>query len=133
MAPLSVLPGRLRFESNSLIGSKEGCLLLEESLFSVQGVSEASASHRTGRILVRFDENLVSRSEIEGHLAAALQAVAVQKERGPELSPVRRAAPSRAGSSSSGVGHFVMEMALHAFLPAPLDLLLPTAATVFRR
>lgn len=132
MAPLSVLPGRLRFESNSLIGSKEGCLLLEDSIFSVHGVSEAFASHRTGRVLVRFDESLVTRSEIEEHLGQALQAVAMQREKGPELPSVRRAAPSR-GASSSGVGHFVMEMALHAFLPAPLDLLLPTAATVFRR
>lgn len=132
MAPLSVLPGRLRFETNSLIGSRDACLLLEDVILSVWGVSEASASHRTGRVLVRFDENLVTRGEIEGHLGRGLQAVAMQKERGAEFSQVRRSAPSR-GASSSGVGHFVMEMAFHAFLPAPLDLLLPTAATVFRR
>jgi len=132
MAPLSVLPGRLRFETSSLIGSRDGSLLLEESILSVQGVSEVSASHRTGRVLVRFDENLVTRSEIEAHLGQALQAVAVQKEGGSRFSQVRRAVPSR-GASSTGVGHFVMEMALHAFLPAPLDLLLPTAATAFRR
>jgi hypothetical protein len=134
MAPLSVLPGRLRYETNSLIGSKEGCFLLEDSILSVQGVKEASASHRTGSVLVRFDESLVTRSEIEGHLDRALQAVAIQKEKGAGLPQFQRVTPSRgASASSSGVGHFIMEMALHAFLPAPLDLLLPTAATVFRR
>lgn len=132
MAPLSVLPGRLRFEANSLIGSREACLQLEDNILSMGGVNEASASHRTGRILVRFDDKLVTRSEIEAQLGRALEAAATQKERGPQSSPIRRSAASRA-ASSSGVGHFMMEMALHAFLPAPLDLLLPTAATVFRR
>lgn len=132
MAPLSILPGRLRFETNSLIGSKDGCLVLEDSILSVQGVSEASASHRTGRVLVRFEESLVTRSEIEGHLGRALKAVVMQMERGADFVPVRRSAAYRE-ESSSGVGHFLMEIAIHAFLPAPLDLLLPTAATVFRR
>ena len=132
MAPLSVLPGRLRFQTNSLIGSKERCLLLEDGIFSVPGVSEASASHRTGTILVKYDESVVTRSEIEGHLGRALQDVVMHKEGGAGVPRVRRSAPSQA-APSSGVGHFVMEMALHAFLPAPLDLFLPTAATVFRR
>ena len=132
MAPLSVLPGRLRFETNSLIGSRNACLLLEDALMSVRGASETSASHRTGRVLVRFEESLVTCGEIEAHLGRALQAVVMRQERGSEFSPVRRNAASR-NASSPGVGHFFMEMALHAFLPAPLDLLLPTAATVFRR
>jgi hypothetical protein len=131
MAPLSVLPGRVRFESSSLIGSKEGCLLLEDAVSSVQGVTEASASHRTGRVLVLFDEKLVSRGEIEAHLGQALRAVAERKERGDRPVQVRPSAPAR--GTSSGVGHFVMELALHAFLPAPLDLLLPMAATGLRR
>lgn len=131
MAPLSVLPGRLRFEANCLVGSKEGCASLEESVLSVPGISEASASHRTGRVLVRFDESLITLSEVEEHLGTALRSVAEQKETGAKYLPARRAVPSR--EATSGVGHFVMEMALHAFLPAPLDLLLPTAATVLRR
>lgn len=132
MAPLSVLPGRMRFEAVCLMGSKDGCTCLEDAILSVTGVSEASASHRTGRVLVRFDEKLISRSEIEEQLGMALQSVAKQKETGAAYLPVRRNVHSREGSSP-GVGHFVMEMALHAFLPAPLDLLLPTAATAFRR
>lgn len=127
MAPLSVLPGRVRFETNSLIGCKEGCVLLEESILAVKGVIEASASHRTGRVLVRFDEGLVTRGDIEGHMARALRAVVTPGERAAGTQSVRLKAPSR--DSSTHAGHFVMEMALHAFLPAPLDLLLP----VFRR
>lgn len=130
MAPLSVLPGRVRFESQCLIGKKQACLLLEEVL-SVHGVQESSASHRTGRILIRFDEKLISRDEIEKLLGRALKAVALQKE--CECKPSAPCRGSSASESNSGVGHLVMEMALHALLPGPLDLLLPVAATAFRR
>ena len=44
MAPLSVLPGRVRFEASILIGSEEGCDLIEEKITSIEGVVEASAS-----------------------------------------------------------------------------------------
>ncbi|WP_026840041.1 HMA2 domain-containing protein [Citrifermentans bremense] len=128
MAPLSVLPGRLRFEANCLTGRGKVCELLEESMRSLPGVSEVSASHRTGRVLVRFDEAAVSRTEIEGHLTSSLQTVSLHKENG-DLAQLRRISSDR---NESSVGHFVMEMALHAFLPAPLDFLLP-AATAFRK
>lgn len=131
MAPLSVLPGRVRFEASCLLGCREGCLHLEESMLSVKGVSEASASHRTGTVLVRYDEGLVSRCDIEEEVVRALQAAATPGEREAGAQPVRRKAPSR--GSSSHTGSFVMEVALHALLPAPLDLLLPAAATAFRR
>ncbi len=132
MAPLSVLPGRVRFEASILIGCKEGCLLLEESMLSVQGVIEASASHRTGRVLVRFDESTVTRSDIEEQVGRALQAISTPGDRKTGVCAVRWKAPSR-GASSSHAGNFVIEMALHALLPAPLDILLPAAATVLRR
>ena len=131
MAPLSVLPGRVRFESSRLIGWKEECLLLEESLRAMPGVSEASASSRTGRVLVRFNEDLISRPAIEEELTRAMQAVTDGTVKG-KTAPVGRKAAA-VGASSPSAGHFVMELALHTLLPAPLDLLLPAAATVFRR
>lgn len=130
MAPLSVLPGRLRFEASSLNGDEERCLLVVESVMSVPGVKEASASHRTGRVLITFDDKMVTREEVEAHLGKALQAATTSGEERRQF-PLRRNSPSR--ETRPGVGHFMMEMALHAFLPAPLDLLLPTAATAFRK
>lgn len=131
MAPLSVLPGRLRYEAKGLIANAEGCAMLEKNIQSLKGVSEISSSHRTGRVLVRFDEEVVSRCEIEAQLERALQEVHEQKESGTGLPAMRRSTTVR-GDSSHGVGHFVMEMALHAFLPAPLDLLLPAASALRR-
>lgn len=132
MAPLSVLPGRVRFEASCLLGCKEGCHLLEERMLAMPGVIEASASHRTGTVLVRFDEGLVSRSEIEGFVKKALAAAAAPGERTSKALPLLRKSPA-SGVSSSPAGHFFMEVALHALLPAPLDFLLPVAATAFRR
>lgn len=132
MAPLSVLPGRVRFETNSLVGCREECLLLEEYMLSKQGVVDVAASHRTGRVLVKFDEGLVTRSDIEGYLEKALKAAAddpMKKEAAP-LSVTRK---SPASGNSSHAGHFVMEVALHALLPSPFDFLLPVAATALRR
>lgn len=131
MAPLSVLPGRIRFEASCLIANGGGCDLLERNILALQGVSEITSSPRTGRVLVRFDEGIVSRSEIEARLEQALRAVRELKDAAPEHPTSRRSSTAR-GESSPGIGHFVMEMALHAFLPAPLDLLLP-AATALRR
>lgn len=131
MAPLSILPGRVRFETSRLVGCPEECILLEEALLSMPGVIEASASHRTGRLLVRFDESLVTRGDVEEGVGKALQAAAAG-ERKTGAVPVRRKSPA-GGAPTSSAGQFVMEVALHALLPAPLDLLLPAAATVFRR
>lgn len=130
MAPLSVLPGRVRFEAGILTGSEEGCDFVEGKMISLEGVIEASASHRTGRVLVRYDESLVTRSDIEGHMRSALQAVATPGEKEAMVKSHRRRTSSR---GVSGTGSFLMEMALHALIPAPLDLLFPAAATVFRR
>ena len=130
MAPLSVLPGRLRYEAATLIGNQEGCHLVEDALGSLPGVKEASASHRTGRILVLFSEEIVPRIEVEARLHEAVKAAAGAKREGATIPQLRRNAASR--EASSGMGHFVMEMALHAFLPGPLDLLLPAASALRR-
>ncbi|ADI86015.2 hypothetical protein KIP69_15875 [Geobacter sulfurreducens] len=128
MAPLSVLPGRVRFETCRLVGCEEECILLEESILSMHGVMEASASHRTGRVLVRFDEALVTRVDIEERLTRTLESVTAGERRTGAV-PARR----KNVDSGSSAGHFIVEMALHTLLPAPLDLLLPAAAAVLRR
>jgi hypothetical protein len=131
MSPLSVLPGRVRYETERLVGCREGSLLLAESLLAVNGVREASASHRTGRVLVKYDERCATRSDIEAHLGRTLQEVlnAAESEKAAPYLP----RPDRSPGGAFSAGQFVMEMALHALLPAPLDLLLPAAATMLRR
>lgn len=127
MAPLSVLPGRVRFESRSLVGSLEKCLHLEERICALAGITEASANHRTGRVLVRFDERLVSRGALERQVNQAL--LTLETAESPQGPLPSRRKPSR-DAATTGTGNFLMEVALHAFLPAPFDLLLPAAAAL---
>lgn len=131
MEPVSVLPGRVRLQPKGLVGCRDGSLFLEERIRSVNGVKEVSASHRTGTVLVRFDEVLLSRGKLEREVKRALLDILAQTDVKPAgfaaLSSTYRAA------SASHAGQFLMEMALHLFVPAPLDLLLPAAATVFRK
>jgi len=132
MAPVSAVPGRVRFETNRLLGRSRDCLMIEEALHKLPGVLEASVSHRTGRILVRFDVGRVTQGEIEAELASVLRSALEAEPAEAAHLPVRHR--SVAGDDSNfHVGHVAMDMLLHALLPAPLDLLLPAAATAFRR
>jgi len=128
MAPLSVLPGRVRFEIPTLVGRGDGCRVFKVKLLSEKGVKEASANYRTGRVLIRFDEKMISRAEMDICLSKALQAAESTAENYGIVSP-------RTASSDNPLpgGRLIMEMVAHAMLPAPLDLIFPAAMDMFRR
>ena len=128
MAPLSVLPGRVRFEIPTLVGREDGCRVFEDRLLSEKGVKEAAANFRTGRVLVRFDEKMISRAEMDICLRKALQAAESTAENHCIVSP-------RTAASDNPLpgGRMIMEMVAHAMLPAPLDMILPAAVDMFRR
>ncbi|MEW6593630.1 MAG: HMA2 domain-containing protein [Thermodesulfobacteriota bacterium] len=132
MAPLSILPGRIRLATKGLMGRWDGCCLLEGKLRAVEGVTHASANPRTGRILISYDETLASRDDIENEVRKALQDIdAADEQKSERHPPFRRRALDIAVPSPTG--HVLMDVALHVLLPAPLDLLLPAAATLLRR
>jgi hypothetical protein len=135
MSPLSVLPGRVRYGINALKGCQEKSEQLAGHILATGGVTEATVSHRTGSVLVCFDETRVSRDELELQLQKALQAAAEPCPGALATQP--RPAPVTASVAPPAVGltagELFLEVALHALLPAPLDLLLPAAATVLRR
>ncbi len=62
---LSSLPGRVRFECAELVGRPDICSLMESAIAATKGVSEASANHRTGRVLVHFNGNIISWSDVQ--------------------------------------------------------------------
>ena len=128
MALLSVLPGRVRFEFSGLVGRRNGCKICEGNLLAVKGVMEASANHRTGGVLVRFDEKLISRAELDICLRKALEAAEAAEENKAHTPP-----GTAAGDNSYPAGRLVMEMVIHAILPAPLDFILPAAMGMLRR
>ncbi len=64
MSPLSVLPGRIRFENWCLIGKAHVCEYLQQRIGEIAGVIETSANQRTGRVLVWYDEKHIEGQDL---------------------------------------------------------------------
>lgn len=130
MAPVSLLPGRARFECRRLLGREELCGRLQAELESLTGILEVAANPRTGRVLVRYEEPVLSRLQVETCLGRALDVVEAMGGSAP-VANLPKPGPRRTIPFSAK--DLVADMALHALLPSPLDLLIPAAATALRR
>lgn len=129
MAPLSILPGRVRFEDRRLFGNRQRSRHLETTIAAVPGVLMISSSHRTGRILVEFNELQLSRENLVQHIKGALHGDIPLAT--SDTSTMTPAIPGKTPAFFSG--SMFADMALHLLLPAPLDLLLPAIGPTFRR
>ncbi|MCC6345790.1 MAG: hypothetical protein IT388_01230 [Nitrospirales bacterium] len=128
MSPLSVLPGRIRFEDRSLIGKEYGCALFQRSVSEINGVLDVSVNYRTGRILVLFDENRIDKRSLSSLIGALKESMAGELDKAGPLSDVGKSAPV-----PGGVAHAVIDMVAHALLPKPLNVLLPAAISTFMK
>jgi hypothetical protein len=104
---------------------------LECRIRNCPGVGEVAANFRTGRILVRFDEQVVDRVRLAAQVEALLHAEAP----GGEDAPSVRARGARFAGPATGqvARHLLVDAVAHALLPGPFALLLPTAVAAFRR
>ncbi|MCL4501255.1 MAG: hypothetical protein M1438_05290 [Deltaproteobacteria bacterium] len=134
MAPLSILPGRIRFESYLLKGQRALCRFLEQEVAAIEGVFEVEANRRTGRILVKFDEEVLNQdiliNRLEKMLATCKECPNLQAE------PPGRCGES--GEKSEGITsslpcQLLVDLAVNALMPRPLDLILPAALALLRR
>jgi heavy-metal-associated domain-containing protein len=130
MAPLSILPGRVRFEDERLFGNKERSRHLEAEIGVMPGVHLVSATHRTGRILVEFSEVQLSHDDLVARIRETLSYdIPVA-----ETSTNGVGAPAQPGKDSLFLSRNILaDVALHLLLPAPFDLLLPAVGSAFRR
>ncbi|HJW87102.1 MAG TPA: hypothetical protein VJ440_10755 [Candidatus Brocadiaceae bacterium] len=64
MSPLSIVPGRLRFENWCLIGKAHVCECLQQRIGEIAGVIETSANQRTGRVLVWYDDKHIDGQDL---------------------------------------------------------------------
>ncbi|MDN3514355.1 MAG: hypothetical protein NG747_08150 [Candidatus Brocadia sp.] len=128
MAPLSILPGRIRFESQYLVGKPHVCEYLKEGIENYfGGITEVTANQKTGRILVKFDERQIDRKTLtqtinqimkEGleKAAGGWRFLAEEKKSKP---PVTR-----------HTLHALTDVIAHAILPMPLNALIPMVIKV---
>lgn len=130
MAPLSILPGRVRFEDVRLTGSKERSWHLEAAIAVIPGVRLVSASHRTGRILVEFCEVQLDHDDLVARIRETLSCdlpLAATRAKGA-------AAPTMPEKEQPFFSRNILaDVALHLLLPAPFDLLFPAVESAFRR
>lgn len=134
MAPLSILPGRIRFEAYFLKGQGELCRFLEQEVAAIEGVFEVEANRRTGRILVKFDEEVLCQDILISRLEQMLATCKVCPNLKAEL-PGRYGASSEEseGVTSSLPCQLLVDLAMNALMPRPLDLILPAALALLRR
>jgi hypothetical protein len=103
---------------------------------TIPGVLNASASQRTGRILVQFDEKTVTSTALTGYLeeltsdCKAYCADTALPEACCNLAKTRETL--RSGKFSRLTADLLLNTLVHAVLPAPLDMILPTAVTLFQ-
>ena len=130
MAPLSILPGRVRFEDERLIGNKERSRHLEAEIGVLPGVKLVTATHRTGRILVEFNEMQLTHDELVARIREVLAGEVPLMESRNQVAAVPPRPEKEPPLFSSSI---LADVALHLLLPGPFDLLLPALGPSFRR
>ena len=125
MAPLSILPGRIRFENRYLIGKPHICRYLQERIISyLKGLTEVTVNHRTGSVLVGFDENQIDRQTLTQHINQIIKKGEEKATDGWLLS-VEKKNPKI--FLTSATKHALMDVVAHVILPKPLNVLVPIA------
>ncbi len=126
MTPLSILPGRVRLENPDIIWNFTASEYLEREFGRLNGVIEASVNHRTGRILIIFNENLSAvptiikgvKEIIKNMSYERLKARFYEIQRTPDTGLLK---------------HALIDAAAHALLPKPFNILLPLAINSIKR
>ncbi|MBT9171557.1 MAG: hypothetical protein DDT18_01940 [Actinobacteria bacterium] len=132
MAPLSVLPGRIRFESPDIIGKFKASEYLEREILEFDGVLEASVNHRTGRILVKFNENLADRITMTKGIKEIIKNMPDEQLKIPPHPPLAKG--GRGDLAGAGLfKHALIDAVAHALLPKPLNIILPLAISSIKR
>ncbi len=123
MITTSVLPGRVRFEIPTIKGQLNSCTYLQDKLMNTQGVFHVSTNHRTGRLLIKFDEKVLSPHILKTHINAIFKSHSshVEDEAQQINSPISH------GNYGDSIVSTLLNVAVHALLPKPLDVLFPIA------
>jgi copper chaperone CopZ len=129
MSIVSAIPGRLRLESRDLVNKLFLCRLINNKIKETNGVISIEVNHRTGRVLIEFDELIVSSKELFEMVRAI-----VEKSNGVadlSLLPIH-ISPNGKGINNTLI-HAVIDIAVHVVMPKPLGVLLPIAINAMRK
>ncbi|MBF8278108.1 MAG: hypothetical protein HW390_3181 [Candidatus Brocadiaceae bacterium] len=124
MAPLSIMPGRIRYESKYLVGKLHICRYLQERIINLKGLTAVTVNHRTGRVLVEFDEKQIDRQSLTQHINHIIKEGEDKATGGWLLSVEKKNSKIFLTSTAK---HAFMDVFAHVFLPKPLNVLVPIA------
>jgi hypothetical protein len=116
------------------VGREELCRFIEGEFGAIEGVLEVCANPRTGRVLVKFDERIVSQKTLAEQ--AAKMALSSKRERNDNAQPRRWSGERMSGKGGFAphpVGRLLFDLLMEALLPKALNLVLPAAVAVLRR
>lgn len=132
MAPVSVIPGRLRLESSDLINKRHHCRILENKISALKGVMSVEANPRTGRLLIIFNELMTDADSLRRGSKDILREM--KDVQNCEITDVR-AVEGKNGSSGIGnaIAHAAIDIAGHVLMPKPFNFLIPIAVNAMRK
>jgi hypothetical protein len=128
VSTVSKLPGRLRLEIKELFDKKHHCGVLALKILEIKGVREAETNHRTGRLLVVFDEAVIDSRELVLKIREILDEMD-DCQNIVDISGIRE----KEKCISSVFVHAVIDIAGHMLLPKPFNILLPIAVNAMRK
>jgi hypothetical protein len=134
MSLVSKLPGRLRFKIKEILNKKRQCSILELKILEIKGVLKAEANHRTGRLLVVFDEAVIDSRELAARTREILDEMVDGLDTGYETQKTARKGDiSSATAATAIIMHAVIDIAGHMLMPKPLNILFPIAVNAMRK
>jgi copper chaperone CopZ len=129
MSIVSSVPGRIRLESRKLIGKTPLCLLIEDRLNALQGVTGADISPRTGSVLIKFDASRTSEEVIMSKVRYLLDNCDNLQE-----VPAKKSGKGKDTEKMNDLLiHSLIDITGHMLMPRPLGLLFPIAVHAVRK
>lgn len=131
MSTVSKLPGRLRLEIKELINKRCHCRLLELKILEIKGVMQAEANHRTGRLLVTFDETVIDSRALVLAIRDILDEMVECREKDYETLHKKNTSDSKS-ITLKAISHAAIDIAGHMLMPKPFNILFPIAVKALR-
>jgi hypothetical protein len=129
MSIVSSVPGRIRLESRKLIGKTPLCLVIEDRLNALQGVTGADISPRTGSVLIKFDASQTSEEVLMSEVSYLLKSY----DNMQEVPAKTRGKGEGREKKNDLLIHSLIDITGHMLMPKPLGFLFPIAVHAVRK
>ncbi len=126
MSTLSELPGRFRVKIPSLIGLKGPGNYIEKEIAALEGVISVTVNHRTGSVLLYFDEMKTSVSLLKAGIKDMIQ----RSETWEKTLPATSVKP-KSSKINSGVSD-LLDSVVRLAAPNPYNVILPKVFKILK-